>query len=151
MPCAAWAFSLLGRVPELHATARAAWKCGAVFCPLFSAFGPDPVKARMLIATPGVAVTTSRHFERKIAPLLPDLALDIIDRVRAPTLLIVGARDEPVIGMNRAALARLTCAKELAIVLDATHLFEEPGTLDQVVGLATGWFRRRFVKTEGAS
>lgn len=66
-------FTLLGRVPELHVTALGTWKCGAVFCPLFSAFGPEPVKARMLIARPAVLVTSSRHYERKIKPILSEL------------------------------------------------------------------------------
>ena len=66
-------FSLLGRVPELHIAAIGTWKLRAVFCPLFSAFGPEPVKARMLIAKPVVVVTTSRHFTRKIQPILAEL------------------------------------------------------------------------------
>jgi len=74
----------------------------------------------------------------------PDLALDVLDRVRAPTLLIVGGWDEPVIDMNRAALAALRCVKHLEIVPGATHLFEEPGTLDRVVMLAIDWFRQHL-------
>lgn len=66
-------FSLLGRIPELHVTALGTWKRRAVFCPLFSAFGPEPVKARMLIAKPVVIVTTSRLFARKIQPILSEL------------------------------------------------------------------------------
>ncbi|MDP1700274.1 MAG: acetate--CoA ligase [Aestuariivirga sp.] len=66
-------FSLLGRVPELHIAALGTWKLRAVFCPLFSAFGPEPVKARMSIAKPVVIVTTSRLFVRKIQPILADL------------------------------------------------------------------------------
>ena len=66
-------FSLLGRVPELHIAALGTWKLRAVFCPLFSAFGPEPVKARMLIAKPVVIITTSRLFVRKIQPILADL------------------------------------------------------------------------------
>lgn len=66
-------FSLLGRVPELHIAALGTWKLRAVFCPLFSAFGPEPVKARMLIAKPVVIVTTSKLFVRKIQPILADL------------------------------------------------------------------------------
>jgi acetyl-CoA synthetase len=66
-------FGLLGRVPELLITALGAWKLRAVFCPLFSAFGPEPIKARMLIAKPLVLVTTSRFFTRKIQPILDDL------------------------------------------------------------------------------
>ncbi len=66
-------FSLLGRIPELHIAALGTWKLRAVFCPLFSAFGPEPVKARMLIAKPVALVTTSRLFTRKIQPILGDL------------------------------------------------------------------------------
>lgn len=70
----------------------------------------------------------------------PDLAGDALERVQAPTLLIVGSRDEPVVGMNREALDRLPCRKDLRIVEGATHLFEEPGTLERVAELASGWF-----------
>ena len=66
-------FSLLGRVPELFVSALGTWKCGAVFCPLFSAFGPEPIKARMRIAGASVLVTTERLFRRKVVPVLPDL------------------------------------------------------------------------------
>jgi dienelactone hydrolase len=72
----------------------------------------------------------------------PDLAGDALASVRAPTLLIVGERDHPVIAMNRDALARLDCEKRLEIVPGATHLFEEKGTLEQVARLAAGWFER---------
>lgn len=66
-------FTLLGRVPELHVAALGTWKCGAVFCPLFSAFGPEPAKARMQIARPSVVVTSSRHYIRKIKPIRDEL------------------------------------------------------------------------------
>ncbi len=66
-------FTLLGRVPELLVAALGTWKCGGVFCPLFSAFGPEPVKARMLIAKPAVLVTSSRHYLRKIKPIRGEL------------------------------------------------------------------------------
>jgi putative phosphoribosyl transferase len=72
----------------------------------------------------------------------PDLAGDALPRVAAPTLLIVGGRDGPVIEMNREALARLTVEARLEIVPGATHLFEEPGTLDEVARLARAWFER---------
>jgi pimeloyl-ACP methyl ester carboxylesterase len=72
----------------------------------------------------------------------PDLADGWLPKVMAPTLLIVGGHDEPVIGMNRDAMRRMTTTVELAIVPGATHLFEEPGTLEQVMQLATAWFRR---------
>jgi acetyl-CoA synthetase len=66
-------FTLLGRVPELYITALGTWKRGAVLAPLFSAFGPAPIKARMAIAEPSVLVTTSKLYERKIAPIRDDL------------------------------------------------------------------------------
>lgn len=72
----------------------------------------------------------------------PDLAGPALARVRAPTLLIVGGGDHPVIAMNRDALAQLQSEKRLDIVPGATHLFEEPGTLEQVAGLAASWFER---------
>jgi putative phosphoribosyl transferase len=75
----------------------------------------------------------------------PDLAEEALGSVRAPTLLIVGGDDEPVISMNRQALARLHCPdKKLVIVPGATHLFEEPGTLEEVARLAGEWFSQHF-------
>lgn len=70
----------------------------------------------------------------------PDLAGASLKDVRAPTLLIVGGFDTQVIELNREAMAQLHCRKELVIVPGATHLFEEPGTLDQVLQLAADWF-----------
>jgi putative phosphoribosyl transferase len=72
----------------------------------------------------------------------PDLAERSLDAVAAPTLLIVGGRDDVVIELNRQALERLSEPKALEIIPGATHLFEEPGTLEQVSRLATEWFRR---------
>jgi len=72
----------------------------------------------------------------------PDLALEDLPRMEAPTLLIVGGRDVPVIGMNEEAVRHLHAPTELAIVEGATHLFEEPGTLEQAAGLARDWFLR---------
>lgn len=75
----------------------------------------------------------------------PDLAGDALGRVKAPTLLIVGGDDEPVVGMNEWALARLgSPVKELRIVPGASHLFEEPGTLEEVARLAADWFARHL-------
>src|SRR5437764_2512783 len=70
----------------------------------------------------------------------PDLAEGALDVVTAPTLLIVGGNDEQVIELNRRALERLTAVRRLEIVPGATHLFEEPGALEAVGRLATGWF-----------
>jgi dienelactone hydrolase len=75
----------------------------------------------------------------------PDLAGAALARVQAPTLLIVGGDDHPVIRMNREALARLVAEAKLEIVPGATHLFEEPGTLDEVARLARAWFERWLV------
>jgi len=73
----------------------------------------------------------------------PDLAGDALPAVRAPTLLIVGGDDEPVISLNKQALARLGApVKKLVIVPGATHLFEEPGKLEEVARLAAEWFSR---------
>lgn len=74
----------------------------------------------------------------------PDLAGNLLPRVQAPTLLIVGGDDLPVIEMNRDAFAQLTCEKRLEIVPGASHLFEEPGTLEAVARLAGDWFLRHL-------
>jgi dienelactone hydrolase len=78
----------------------------------------------------------------------PDLAGErVLRAVHAPTLLIVGGDDTDVIKLNRAAFDELGAAKELAIVPGASHLFEEPGTLEEVAKLARGWFRRHLDTT----
>jgi putative phosphoribosyl transferase len=74
----------------------------------------------------------------------PDLAGDALEKVRAPTLLIVGGEDVPVIGMNRSAQDRLSCETRLEIVDGASHLFEEPGALERVAALARDWFVARI-------
>jgi len=72
----------------------------------------------------------------------PDLAGDALPRVNSPTLLIVGELDEVVLRLNRDAYARLRCRKQILVVPGATHLFEEPGALEEVASLATEWFKR---------
>lgn len=74
----------------------------------------------------------------------PDLAGDALERVCAPTLLIVGGDDVPVIALNRQAAQRLRCPRALAIVAGAGHLFEERGALERVTELATDWFQRHL-------
>jgi putative phosphoribosyl transferase len=74
----------------------------------------------------------------------PDLARGALPSVKAPTLLIVGGDDVEVIRLNQHAYERMKCEREIAIVPGATHLFEEPGTLDEVVRLASEWFRRHL-------
>jgi putative phosphoribosyl transferase len=82
----------------------------------------------------------------------PDLTGDeALSRVKAPTLLIVGGRDHGVIGLNEAAHALLHCEKSIAIVRGATHLFEEPGALEEVARLAADWFARHLAHGAGAS
>jgi putative phosphoribosyl transferase len=76
----------------------------------------------------------------------PDLAGPYLGRVTAPTLLIVGGDDSDVLALNRQALAPLCCLKRLSIVEGATHLFEEPGTLEQAAQLARDWFLQHLEK-----
>jgi putative phosphoribosyl transferase len=75
----------------------------------------------------------------------PDLAMEYLHLVQAPTLLVVGGNDKSVIPLNETAFARLTCPKELVIVPGSTHLFEEPGALDKVAQLARDWFIKYFI------
>src|SRR5262249_21667064 len=74
----------------------------------------------------------------------PDLATAHLPAVRAPTLLIVGSRDEVVLRLNREAATHLLCEHDVEVVPGATHLFEEPGALDTVASLATRWFARHL-------
>jgi putative phosphoribosyl transferase len=74
----------------------------------------------------------------------PDMAMSALERVEAPTLLIVGGLDDVVIDLNRQAYERLKGEKHLAIIPGATHLFEEPGTLQEVARLAAGWLKRHL-------
>jgi putative phosphoribosyl transferase len=76
----------------------------------------------------------------------PDLAGPTLPVVRAPTLLIVGGDDTPVVELNNHAAERLHCEKRLVVIPGATHLFEEPGALDQVARLAGQWFERHLVR-----
>jgi len=97
------------------------------------------------------ALTAEAAHEGPIAAIVsrggrPDLAGLALPTVRAPTLLIVGGDDVEVLAINRAALAKLALRKQLVIVPDATHLFEEPGTLEEVVEHARGWFLKHFTE-----
>lgn len=78
----------------------------------------------------------------------PDLAMAALPSVKAPTLLLVGSLDTQVIELNRTALAELRCEKKLTIIPGASHLFEEPGTLDMVVDEAADWFGTHLGPTE---
>ncbi len=78
----------------------------------------------------------------------PDLAGEFLPRVQAPTLLLVGGADAPVIPLNQEALRALRCPGELVLIPGATHLFEEPGTLEEVSRRAAGWFRHWLGREE---
>ncbi len=78
----------------------------------------------------------------------PDLADDALPRVTAPTLLIVGGDDEVVLELNREAFERLECSRQLDVVPGATHLFSEPGALEEVARLAREWFVHYLAKPE---
>ena len=91
------------------------------------------------------ALITAAAMKHQIAAVVsrggrPDLAEDVLDKVAAPTLLIVGGEDETVLALNKKAMARMRCVKKLHVVPGATHLFEEPGALEQVVTVAAEWF-----------
>ena len=81
----------------------------------------------------------------------PDLAIPRLARLRVPTLLIVGGRDEIVLELNQQALAAMTCEARIAVVPGATHLFEEPGALDQAARRARGWLLRHVTAEAPAS
>ncbi|MEW6681307.1 MAG: dienelactone hydrolase family protein [Nitrospirota bacterium] len=102
-------------------------------------FGASTGAAAALIAAAemgsGVGAVVSRGGR-------PDMAERELSRVTAPTLLIVGGLDDVVIDLNRRAYTQLRCEKEIVIVPGATHLFEEPGTLEEVARLASEWFVR---------
>ena len=97
------------------------------------------------------ALRAAAYFEKKIKAVVsrggrPDLALKALPMVTAPTLLIVGQLDVPVIQMNKQAFDQLHCIKEMKIIPGATHLFEEPGKLIEVAEMAISWYKEYFVK-----
>ena len=103
-------------------------------------FGASTGAAAALVAAarvPQIAAVVSRGGR-------PDLAAAVLAQVRSPTLLIVGGHDPEVLDLNRRALARFRCEARLAIVPGATHLFAEPGALEQVAALAVRWFEQHF-------
>ena len=102
----------------------------------------------------GAALVAAAERPREVGAVVsrggrPDLAGDTLPLVEAPTLLIVGGDDEPVIRMNEKALGRLRAEKRLEIVPGAGHLFEEPGTLEEVARLAARWFTRHLAPDAG--
>jgi len=75
----------------------------------------------------------------------PDLAMDALPLVQSPTLLVVGSLDIPIIDLNKKAYNELKCEKKMEIIEGASHLFEEPGKLNKVAGIAAAWFERHLV------
>jgi putative phosphoribosyl transferase len=100
------------------------------------------------------ALIAAAQSDRPIAAVVsrggrPDLAQEALDKVNSPTLLIVGGNDPEVLALNRAAFEQLRCEKALEVVPHATHLFEEPGALEDVMRLAAQWFARHFPAPAG--
>jgi putative phosphoribosyl transferase len=113
----------------------------------FGLFGSSTGAAAALVAAAKLPASVGAVVSRGGRP---DLAADALGQVEAPTLLLVGGLDHVVIGLNEEALAQLRCEKKLQIVPGATHLFEEPGTLEQVADLAAAWFIRHLGGRSGA-
>ena len=128
---------------ERLATATSWLKRQPLAPPTFAYFGGSTGAAAALVAAArapaDVAAIASRGGR-------PDLAGHALAGVEAPTLLIVGALDRDVLELNERALGRLHCVRELAVVPGATHLFEEPGTLDEAARLAGDWFVRHCMR-----
>jgi putative phosphoribosyl transferase len=128
---------LAGRLAGVAGWARTSAWCGAM---PFGYFGASTGSAAALWAAAEddeVRAVVSRGGR-------PDLARARLTEVRAPTLLVVGGQDEQVLELNREAQARLRCENGLAVVPGATHLFEEPGTLEAVAELARDWFTQHL-------
>jgi putative phosphoribosyl transferase len=101
------------------------------------------------------ALLTAAEMPDRVAAVVarggrPDLAEAALPRVRAPTLLIVGSADTEVLALNRLAVGRMNCPRELRVVPRATHLFQEPGALDAVADLAGRWFEQRMQEASHA-
>jgi len=107
---------------------------------LFGASNAAAAPVLAAAAHPGVRAVVSRGGR-------PDLAGEGLADVRCPTLLIVGSHDRDVLELNRRAMRLMTCPTKLEVVAGATHLFEEPGTLDEVTRLAIAWFRDHVATT----
>jgi dienelactone hydrolase len=100
------------------------------------------------------ALITAAAMKRDIAAVVsrggrPDLAAEVLGKVEAPTLLIVGGEDETVLALNKEAAAQMDCIHKLRVVPGATHLFEEPGAMEQVVTLAGEWFLEHIGASTG--
>jgi len=99
------------------------------------------------------ALLAAAHFGKKIKAVVsrggrPDLALNHLEQITAPTMLIVGQLDIPVIELNKKAFDRIEAPKELRIITGASHLFEEAGKLNEVADIAISWYKQHLVKKE---
>jgi putative phosphoribosyl transferase len=134
---------LAARLAEAIDWCRAQPRLGALRLGLF---GASTGAAAALVAAAArptqVAAVVSRGGR-------PDLAGSALQDVRAPTLLVVGGDDDAVVALNRDTLTEMRCAAHLQIVPGATHLFEEPGTLEAVATLAADWFVRHLIRRAG--
>lgn len=97
----------------------------------------------------GAALVAAAHLGDEVSAVVsrggrPDLAAAALQQVSAPTLLLVGGWDTPVIGMNREAYEQMHCEKSMQVIPAASHLFEEPGKLEEVARLSTEWFVQHF-------
>lgn len=124
------------------------WLAAEISRPVVQSGGPLPSRFGYFGASTGcgAALRAAARLGDHIGAVVsrggrPDLADAALPQVTAPTLLIVGGRDEPVIELNERAFERMRCKKGLHVIPGATHLFEEPGALDEVARLATEWFR----------
>ena len=109
-------------------------------------FGASTGSAAALIAAAQLGQRVAAVVSRGGRPDLAGAA--VLRAVTAPTLLIVGGQDHEVLALNEQALGQLQCEKRMAVVPGATHLFEEPGTLEQAATLAAAWFGRHLLRTE---
>jgi len=99
------------------------------------------------------ALITAAAMKDQIATVVsrggrPDLAKEALDKVQAPTLLIVGGEDEAVLQLNRRAMQQMICIKKLNVIPGATHLFEEPGKLELVADAASNWFLKYMLRSK---
>ena len=95
------------------------------------------------------ALRAASHFGHNIKAVVsrggrPDMAMQELDKLTSPTLLIVGGWDNVVIELNKKAYQKMRCRKKLEIIPNASHLFEEPGTLEEVAQVSANWFSRYF-------
>ena len=122
---------------RLEAAARWVWRWPALGDTPVAFFGASTGAAAALVAAADLGIRVASVVSRGGRP---DLAGDALERVTAPTLLIVGSQDHDVLALNRGAEARLRCERRFEVVPGAGHLFEEPGALERVAELAAEWF-----------